>query len=168
LSEKAERLLVGEIGAAQGLKGEVRLRSYTGNPAAIGSYGPFENENGAHIELDEVRATPKGIVACIKGVTTRQDAEALKDAKLYVPRARLPAQGEDEWYHADLIGLQVVDREGKRLGTVSAVLNFGAGDIIEVAPEGSGESLLVPFTEAAVPEIDLAAGRLVLVLPEML
>jgi 16S rRNA processing protein RimM len=166
LSGKAERVLLGEIGAAQGLKGEVRLRSYTEDPAAIGSYGPFEDESGASVEFESMRATPKGIVARLRGVTTREAAEALTGTRLYVPRARLPERGQDEWYHADLIGLAARSKDGTPLGTVVAVVNFGAGDLIEIAPAESGANLLVPFTETNVPEIDLAARRLVLVPPE--
>jgi 16S rRNA processing protein RimM len=113
-----------------------------------------------------MRATPKGIVARLRGVTTREAAEALTGTRLYVPRARLPERGQDEWYHADLIGLAARSKDGTPLGTVVAVVNFGAGDLIEIAPAESGANLLVPFTETNVPEIDLAARRLVLVPPE--
>jgi 16S rRNA processing protein RimM len=163
LSDKAERVLLGEIGAAQGLKGEVRLRSYTEDPAAIGSYGPFEDESGARVEIEWIRATPKGVVARISGVATREAADAMTGTRLYVPRARLPERGQDEWYHADLIGLAAQSKDGTPLGTVVAVVNFGAGDLIEVEPAGGGATLLVPFTEANVPEIDLIGRRLVVV-----
>jgi 16S rRNA processing protein RimM len=169
LDQDADRVLVGEIGAAQGLKGEVRLRSYTQTPTDIAAYGPLEDETGAkQVEIERVRATPKALIARIKGVTTREGAEALNGTKLYLSRAALPERGEDEWYVADLVGLAAVDPEGKPLGTVVAVHNFGASDIIEVAPAGGGETLLVAFTEAAVPEVDIENGRLVLVPPEIL
>ncbi len=169
LDQDADRVLVGEIGAAQGLKGEVRLRSYTQTPTDIAAYGPLEDETGVkRVEIEGVRATPKALIARIKGVTTREGAEALNGTKLYLSRAALPERGEDEWYVADLVGLAAVDPEGKPLGTVVAVHNFGASDIIEVAPAGGGETLLVAFTEAAVPEVDIENGRLVLVPPEIL
>jgi 16S rRNA processing protein RimM len=169
LDQGADRLLVGEIGAAQGLKGEVRLRSYTQDPAEIAAYGPLQDETGAKlIEIEHVRVTPKAVIARVKGVTTREGAEALNGTKLYLARAALPAREEGEWYVADLIGLDAVDTSGAPLGTVVGVHNFGASDLVEVAPANGGETLLVPFTEAAVPEGDIENGRLVLVPPEEL
>jgi 16S rRNA processing protein RimM len=168
LVEKEERVLLGEIGAAQGLKGEVRIRSFTQDPGAIASYGPLEDEQGRLVEIESLRVTPKVLIARVKGVTTREGAEALARTRLYVPRTRLPAREEDEWYHADLVGLAVIGKDGAALGTVIAVLNFGAGDLIEVRPAAGGESLIVPFTEETVPEVDIAAGRLMLVPPEIL
>jgi 16S rRNA processing protein RimM len=169
LDQGADRLLVGEIGAAQGLKGEVRLRSYTQDPAEIAAYGPLQDETGAKlIEIEHVRVTPKAVIARVKGVTTREGAEALNGTKLYLARAALPAREEGEWYVADLIGLDAVDTSGAPLGTVVGVHNFGASDLVEVAPANGGETLLVPFTEAAVPEVDIENGRLVLVPPEEL
>ena len=169
MNESADLLLVGEIGAAQGLKGEVRIRSYTQRPADIAAYGPLQDEAGTRIvEIERVRVTPKASIARIKGVSTREGAEALNGTKLYLPRTALPEHGEDEWYVADLIGLEAVDAKGAPLGTVVGVHNFGAGDIIEVAPSSGGETLLVAFTEAAVPEVDMTLRRLVLVPPEEL
>ena len=169
LDQDADRLLVGEIGAAQGLKGEVRLRSYTQDPAEIAAYGPLQVEAGtALIEIEHVRVTPKAVIAHIKGVNTREGAEALNGTKLYLPRAALPEREVGEWYVADLIGLFAVDASGAPLGTVVGVHNFGASDLIEVAPTHGGETLLVPFTEAAVPEVDIENGRLVLIPPEEL
>lgn len=162
-------MLLGEIGAAQGLKGEVRLRSFTATPADIASYGPLDDEAGSRtVEIQSVRVTPKALIARIKGVTTREEAETLTGTKLYLPRARLPERDADEWYHADLIGLTAVDGGGAAIGRVVAVHNFGAGDIIEVEPAEGGETLLVSFTEATVPEVDLEAGALTLVMPEEL
>ena len=169
LDQGADRLLVGEIGAAQGLKGEVRLRSYTQDPAEIAAYGPLQDETGAKlIEIERVRVTPKAVIARVKGVTTREGAEALNGTKLYLPRAALPEGEEGAWYVADLIGLLAVDASGAPLGTVVGVHNFGASDLVEVAPAHGGETLLVPFTEAAVPEVDIENGRLVLIPPEEL
>ena len=167
--DDADRLLVGEIGAAQGLKGEVRLRSYTQAPADIAAYGPLQDETGTkRVEIERVRVTPKALIARIKGVTTREGAEALNGMKLYLPRAALPVSEEGEWYAADLVGLDAVDAEGAPLGTVIAVHNFGASDIVEVAPIRGGENLLVAFTDATVPEVDIEKGRLVLIPPEEL
>ncbi len=162
-------MLLGEIGGAQGLKGELRIRSYTEAPGDIVNYGPLEDESGTRqIEIESLRATPKGVIARIEGITTREQAEALTGTKLYVPRSRLPAREEEEWYHSDLIGLVALSREGTVLGTIVAVLNFGAGDLIEVRPAAGGTSLLVPFTRDTVPEIDMEKGRLTLVPPEEL
>jgi 16S rRNA processing protein RimM len=167
LGEKPDRVLLGDIGAAQGLKGEVRLRSFTAVPADIASYGPLEDEAGSRtIEIQSVRVTPKALIAHIKGVATREQAEALTGTKLYLPRGRLPESDADEWYHADLIGLTAVDGGGAPIGKVVAVHNFGAGDIIEIEPTAGGENLLVSFTAATVPEVDLTAGTLTLVMPE--
>lgn len=167
METSADRVLVGEIGAAQGLKGEVRLRSYTQVPADIAAYGPLQDETGKRvIEIEHVRVTPKALIARIKGVESREGAEALNRTKLYLPRAALPEQPEDEWYVADLIGLDAVDVTGAALGTVVAVHNFGASDIVEIAPVGGEQNLLVAFTETAVPEVDMTRKRLVLVPPE--
>ena len=161
-----ELVLLGEIGAAQGLKGEVRLRSYTEEPAAIARYGPLLDERGRAFEIECVRGTPKALIARFKGVTTREAAEALARTKLYVERDRLPERTEEEWYHADLIGLAAIDAGGKKIGIVVAVQNFGAGDLIEVKPEAGDATVLVPFTRETVPEVDVEGGRLVLVPPE--
>jgi 16S rRNA processing protein RimM len=167
LPEKTDRVLLGDIGAAQGLKGEVRIRSFTEDPTHIGAYGALEDETGARsIEIESLRLGPKGVVARIKGVVTRNAAEALTGTKLYVPRSRLPEREEDEWYYADLVGLVALDTHGAALGTVVAVHNFGAGDLLEIRTEASGTNVLVPFTRATVPEIDIETGRLVLDPPE--
>ena len=158
--------MLGEIGAAQGVKGEVRIRSYTEEPGGITAYGPLQDETGRKIEIESLRATPKALIARIKGVTTREAAEALAHTKLYVPRAMLPERGEEEWYHADLVGLAAVGRDGAPLGKVVAIQNFGAGDLLEVKPIGGGATVLVPFTRDTVPEIDVEGGRLTLVPPE--
>lgn len=165
MSDKQDRVLLGEIGAAQGLKGEVRLRSYTQDPEAIARYGALEDEQGRAIEIERVRVTPKALIARIKGVTTREGAEALTHTKLYIDRARLPEREEDEWYHSDLIGLAAVRQDGEPIGSVVGVHNFGAGDLIEIAPP-QGPTMLLPFTNAVVPTVDLAGGRVVIELPD--
>ncbi len=165
-------MLVGEIGAAQGLKGEVRLRSYTQTPADIATYGSLQDETGAReIEIERVRITPKAIVARIKGVTTREGAEALNRTKLYASRAKLrPAEKakDGEWYVADLVGLAAVNADGAELGAIVGVHNFGASDVVEIAPVSGEATFLVAFTEATVPEVDIANGRITVVLPEEL
>ncbi len=161
-----DRLLLGEIGAAQGLKGEVRIRSYTQDPAAIANYGTLEDEHGRAVEIESVRITPKALIARIKGVTTREAAEVLNRTKLYIERARLPERGEEEWYHAELIGLAAVDSQGETIGAVIAIHNFGAGDLIEVKPATGGATVLIPFTRDTVPEVDVEGGRLTLSPPE--
>ena len=162
-----DRVLLGDIGAAHGLKGEVRLRSFTEVPAAIADYGPLEDETSAKaIEIESLRPGPNGLIARIKGVTTREGAEALTGTKLYVPRDRLPAAEEGAWYHSDLIGLAAYDAFEVQIGTVVAMYNFGAGDIIEVSLTAGGDNLLLPFTDATVPEIDTEERRITLVLPE--
>ena len=163
-----DRVLLGDIGAAQGLKGEVRIRSFTEEPGDIVAYGQLEDEQGRAIAIASLRATPKALIARIEGVTTREGAEALTGTKLYVPRSRLPERADEEWYHAELIGLEAVGRDGAPIGRVVAIHNFGAGDLIEISPAAGGESLIVPFTEDSVPEVDIASGRLILVPPEML
>ncbi len=161
-----DRLLLGEIGAAVGLKGELRLRSYTGEPAAIAEYGPLQSDPpGRSFTIVNLRESPKGLVAKFEGVSSREAAEALTGTKLYVDRDKLPASEPDEWYYADLIGLEGIDSEGAPLGIVTAVHNFGASDIIELAP-ATGPTLLIPFTEETVPEVDIESGRLTVIPPE--
>ena len=160
-------MLLGDIGRPQGLKGEVRIRSFTAEPAAIADYGALEDETGTRgIKIESLRTDAKGVVARIKGVATREGAEALTGTKLYVPRSRLPEHGEEEWYHSDLIGLAVLDQTGASLGAVVAIHNFGAGDLLEIRPAAGGPDVLVPFTRETVPEVDVEGGRLTLVPPE--
>lgn len=166
MSVRDERVLLGEIGAAQGLKGEVRIRSFTEDEAAIADYRPLEDEHGREVTIEALRVTPKALIARVKGVTTREGAEALTGTKLYVPRSRLPEREEEEWYHSELIGLAVLDRDGGTIGRVVAIQNFGAGDLLELTPASGGPTVLVPFTRDTVPEIDVEGGRLTLVPPE--
>jgi len=161
-----ERVCLGQIGAAHGVRGEVRLRSFTADPAAITSYGPLETEDGRVLEIEALRPAKDHFVATLAGVADRDAAERLTNVKLYVPRERLPEPAEpDEYYHADLIGLAVVDRSGKPLGSVVAVHNFGAGDLIELRRAEGKATEFVPFNAATVPEVDISAGRLVVELP---
>jgi 16S rRNA processing protein RimM len=160
------RICLGQIGAAHGVRGEVRLHSFTADPQAIAGYGSLESDDGRIFEIESLRPAKNHLVAKLAGITSRSAAEQLTNIKLYVPRERLPAPVEaDEFYHADLIGLAVVDRAGQRLGTVVAIHNFGAGDLIEVRQAEGEPTQMLPFDEATVPEVDLAAGRLVVELP---
>ena len=160
-----DRICVAQFGAAHGLRGEVRLRSFTQDPTAVTAYGPLESEDGTRrFTIEGLRPAKDAFVAQIAGVGDRDAAEKLTNLKLYVSRDRLPQiEDDDTFYHADLIGLSAVTPDGAELGRVTAILNFGAGDLVEIRPEGGGEPLMVPFTDAAVPEIDLAARRIVVV-----
>jgi len=156
------RVCLGQIGAAHGVRGEVRLRSFTADPGAIANYGPLEAEDGRIFQIESMRPAKDHFVARFVGVADRDAAERLANTKLYVPRERLPDPIEaDEFYHADLVGLVVVDPAGQRLGTVVAIHNFGAGDLIEVRRDTSDKTEFLPFDAATVPQVDLAAGRLV-------
>jgi 16S rRNA processing protein RimM len=161
------RVCLGQIGAAHGVRGEVRLHSFTSDPAAIADYGPLETEDGRVLEIEKLRPAKDHFVARLSGIRDRDAASALTNTKLYVPRERLPrTQDPDEFYHADLIGLAAVDRAGKTLGTVVAIHNFGAGDLIEVRPQTGGSTELVPFDLTHVPEVDIGSGRIVVHPPD--
>jgi 16S rRNA processing protein RimM len=160
------RICLGQIGAPHGVRGEVRLRSFTAEPTAIAAYGPLESEDGRIFTIETLRPAKDFFVVKLSGVADRDAAERLTNTKLYVPRDRLPApQAPDEYYHADLIGLRAVDRAGRSCGTVVAIHNFGAGDVIEIRPETGDKTEMLPFDAATVPEIDIAHGRLVVELP---
>jgi 16S rRNA processing protein RimM len=163
----AERIRIARIGAAHGIRGEVKLWSFTQEPAAVATYGPLESADGKRrFEIETLRAAKDHFVARLKGVADRNAAEQLRNIDLFVPRERLPPIEEaDTFYHADLVGLAAVSADGAPFGTVTALHNFGAGDMIEVAPAGGGEPLLLPFNETTVPTIDLAAKQIVVVPP---
>ncbi|AMN38931.1 ribosome maturation factor RimM [Rhodoplanes sp. Z2-YC6860] len=162
----ADRICVAQIGAAHGVRGEVRLWSFTEDPMAVASYGALESEDGKQrFTIEALRPAKDHFVARLAGVGDRTAAERLTNIKLYVSRDRLPpVEDDDTFYHADLIGLAAVTPDGVSLGTVMAIHNFGAGDVIEIKPE-SGDSMLVAFTSVAVPEIDMKARRMVVVPP---
>lgn len=163
----AERVCVAQIGAAHGVRGEVRLWSFTEDPLAVADYGVLESEDGKrHFAIESLRPAKECLVVRLSGVADRNAAEALRNVKLYVPRDRLPAIDDAEtFYHADLIGLAATAADGSKVGTVIAVHNFGAGDLLEIAPEGGGETMLLPFSATAVPLVDIAGGRIVVVPP---
>jgi 16S rRNA processing protein RimM len=159
------RVLIAQIGAAHGVRGEVRLKPFTEDPLGVAAYGPLESEDGQHrLEIEAVRPAKGMLVARLKGVADRNAAEALKNMRLYVARERLPRPADDEFYHADLIGLAAVSASGEAIGTVKALHNFGAGDLLEIEP-ADGATMMLPFNETAVPKIDIAAGKIVVELP---
>jgi 16S rRNA processing protein RimM len=160
------KICVARIGAAHGVRGAVKLWTFTEDPFAVKAYGPLLTKDGArHLELTSAREAKDHLVATFKGIETREDAERLNGVELYVARDQLPATEDDEYYHADLIGLAAVTTSDEPLGRVIAIHNFGAGDIIEIAPP-SGTTILLPFSNAVVPTVDLAGGRVVIALPK--
>jgi 16S rRNA processing protein RimM len=159
------RVCVARIGAAHGLRGEVRLWTFTEDPMSVTQYGPLSTKDGARqLEVTHARAAKDHLVAMLTDVTTREEAERLNGVELYVARDKLPDTGEGEFYHTDLIGLAAFDAAGATIGTVAAIHNFGAGDIIEIAL-AHGPTLMLPFTDAVVPTVDIAGGRVVIEMP---
>lgn len=157
----AGRICLGVIAGAHGLDGAVLIRSYTSDPVSIGSYGKLaDKENRRTFEVKVRRVTAKGVIAKLAGIADRTQAEGLKGVELYIERSALPEPGENEVYVADLIGLRVEGKDGTQLGTVSRMDNYGAGEVMEVTLE-TGGALLLPFTRAAVPVVDIAGGRVV-------
>jgi 16S rRNA processing protein RimM len=158
-------ICIARIGAAHGVRGAVKLWTFTEDPLAVKTYGPLVTKDGTRsFEVATAREANGHLVATLKGIATREDAERLNGLELYVAREKLPATDQDEYYHADLIGLDAVTLTNEPLGRVIAIHNFGAGDIIEIAPP-NGATLLLPFTNAVVPTVDLAAGHVVIELP---
>jgi 16S rRNA processing protein RimM len=158
-----DRICVAQIGAAHGIRGEVKLWSFTADPASVKDYGPLESEDGAQrFEIEAVRPAKDHLVARLVGVRDRNAAERLTNIKLYVPRERLPRPAPEEFYHADLIGLRAEGVDGAALATVVAVHDFGAGDLLELRPLGQSNTVLLLFTTATVPVVDIAGGRIVI------
>jgi len=155
---------IGRIAEAHGLRGEVRVRCFTENPEDVGAYGPVRDGQGRSFTLSGIRPA-KGpfVVARLEGVCDRNAAEAIAGRDLFVPRDRLPPPEDDEWYYDDLLGLAAVDVGGAPLGKVIAVHDFGAGDILEIAPE-QGPAFMVPFTAQCVPDINMEA-RIITIIP---
>lgn len=163
----SELICVGAIAGGFGVAGEVRLKSFCAVPEDIAAYAPLSNEDGTRTFTVRItRPISGGFAARLGGITTKEQADALKGLRLYAPRDRLPSLPDDEYYHADLIGLQVVDTGGAVLGEVIAVQNHGAGDLLEIRRGAGQETVLLPFTLAAVPTVDLTAGRIVADPPE--
>ena len=166
MTQKTRLVLVGRFGAPQGVRGEIRIKSYTADPLGVGDYGPLSDETGARtFEIERLRPLKDDmVVAKIKGLADRDAAGALTGVSLYVSREKLPPPDEDEFYIADLVGLAAVSPAGEAIGVVKNVLNFGAGDILEIAP-AAGETLMLPFTKEVAPSIDFAGGKIVVARP---
>lgn len=161
-----DRICVGAIVGAFGVRGEVRVKSFCATPEAIADYAPLFSEDGQQQFTLELRgAIPNGLAARLSGVRNRDEAEALRGVRLFAERDKLPSLPDDEFYHTDLIGLTVLDTGGAELGKVAAVLNHGAGDLLEIRRAGA-PSVLLPFTQAVVPTVDLSAGRIIADPPE--
>lgn len=162
---RQDSVLIGVIAGAHGIQGEVKVKSFTAEPCSIGGYRPVQTESGRPCEIISVRPLRANeVILRICGVDTRDAAEALKGQKLYVPRSALPEPQAGEYYHADLIGLRAESPDGRVIGEVSKVLNYRAGDILEITL-ADGKTELVPFTDRYVPVVDFAAGRVVVDVP---
>jgi len=162
-----DRVCVGAVAGAYGVRGEVRLKSFCSAPEDLANYGPLETEDGAHsFEVTLKGPIKNGFAARLSGVISKEAADRLRGTRLYAPRDVLPELPDDEYYHADLLGLTVFDTGGAELGRVKAVLNHGASDLLEVTVKGAKQPVLLPFTQAAVPTVDISAGRIVADPPE--
>ncbi|HET7412634.1 MAG TPA: ribosome maturation factor RimM [Pararhizobium sp.] len=155
-------ILMATVGAAQGIRGEVRVNSYTADPMALGDYGRLYGEDGRDFEILEIRPGKNVVIVRFRGINDRNAAEALNGTNLYIERDRLSDEEleEDEFFYADLEGLEVVDGEGRIYGRISGIFDFGGGDLLELKAPGK-RPMLVPFSEAAVLEIDLVAGHII-------
>lgn len=157
---------MGAVAGAHGVRGEVKIKSFTEDPAKIAAYGPVEDESGTRRFKVKVRGRVRGmVIARLEGVEDRNAAEALRGLRLYVARERLPKPKRGEWYLVDLVGLRAERTDGVAVGTVKSVQNYGAGDIVEVET-ADGQTLFLPFTKRAVPEVDVEGGRLIVEPPE--
>ncbi len=164
----SDLICIGAIAGAFGINGEVRLKSFCSEPSDIAAYGVLTTEDGSReFRITLTRPVAGGLGARLQGVSTREQAEALRGVSLFVPRERLPSLPDDEFYHSDLIGLAAFDTGGEPLGQVTAIHNHGAGDIIEISPTRHKSALLLPFTKTIVPNVDVLAGRIVIDLPEV-
>ena len=157
-----DRICVGVVTGSFGVRGEARVKSFCAEASAFGDYGPLTTEDGqTSYKLSITRPVKEGFAVRMSGVSTKEQADALKGTKLYAPRAALPRLPDDEYYYTDLIGLSALDTGGAVIGKITAVHDHGAGDILEIARTGGKGTLLVPFTLAVVPTVDLASGRLI-------
>ena len=164
-----DRVCVGAIAGAFGVRGEVRLKSFCAEAADIAAYGPLTTEDGGRsFDVTLTRPVASGFAARLTGVMTKEAADGLRGQRLFAPRGALPSLPDDEFYHADLLGLSARDTGGAELGKIAAVLNHGAGDILELRGPALKGSVLVPFTRAIVPTVDLAIGRVIIDPPECL
>ena len=162
-----DRVIVGAIGGAFGVHGEVRLKSFCADPQAIADYAPLHTDRGqSFAQVILTGQIKNGFTARLDGVITKEEADALRNVSLYADRAQMPSLPDDEYYYADLIGLTVLDTGGATLGTVKNVMDHGAGDLLEIAVPGASETVLLPFTAAAVPTVDLESARIIADPPE--
>ncbi|MFX0545181.1 ribosome maturation factor RimM [Roseovarius sp. S1116L3] len=167
MSEHEEMICIGAIAGSFGVRGEVRLKSFAAVPDDIAAYGPLTPEGGGAAHTVTLTGQTKGgFTARLSGITTKEAADALRGVRLMVARSKLPSLPDDEYYHADLVGLAVHDTGGTLLGEVKTVLNHGASDLLEIALPGTPETVLLPFTQASVPTVDLAGRRIVADPPE--
>ncbi len=162
---RPERVLLGQITGAHGIRGDVIVKTFTADPADIAAYGLTDAEGGRPLRLKVRRITSKGLIAQVIGVRDRNGAESLKGSELWVARDHLPETSEGEFYYVDLIGLAAVDGSGAQFGRIVQVANHGAGDLLEITLEGTGKVELVPFNLEFVPEVDIAGGRVVVAWP---
>ncbi len=166
MTRERQRIALGRIAGAHGIKGDVLIETYTENATDIASYGPLGDEAGRRTFAITVRrVTPKGVIAHISGIDDRTAAEALQGVTLHTPRERLPEPEPDAYYHADLIGLAAVDAKGEDIGRIVGVHNYGAGDLLEIKAVGSGSTELIPFTATFVPKVAIEEGRVVVNVP---
>ena len=157
-----DRICIAQIGAAHGVRGEVRLKAFTEDPLSVARYGALESEDGKRrFEIEAVRPAKDMLVARLKGVTDRNAAEALTNVRLYGAREKLPVPEADEFYHADLVGLTAQTQNGETVGTVKAIHNFGAGDLLEIEP-ADGATIMLPFNDVTVPVVDIPARKIVI------
>jgi 16S rRNA processing protein RimM len=163
---RSKDVLLGVVIGAQGLKGEVKVKTFTESPEKLGAYGPLHGASGRQFRVSSCRAGKDGAIVAFEGIADRNAAERLKGTELFVARAALPKTDAHEFYRADLVGLRAEDSEGRMLGTVSAIHNYGAGDVIEIARDDGSGTVLLPFTREFAPLIDLAQGRIVIAVPE--
>lgn len=162
-----DRVIVGALGGAFGVQGEVRLKSFCADPASIADYVPLYTEDGRAFDQVVITGQLKNAFSArISGIVSKEDADALRNTTLYADRSVMPPTEDDEFYYTDLIGLAVVDTGGAPLGIVKTVFDHGAGDLLEITLPGSSETVLLPFTQAAVPTVDLTAGKIVADPPE--
>ena len=164
--EADRRVLLGHIADAHGIRGEVKIRSYTSDPADIAAYGPLSDDDGRRsFVIQSHRVSGSKVVARIEGISDRDAAEALKGVGLFVARDRLPRTEDEEWYVSDLIGCRALESDGGTFGQVVGVHSFGAGDLLEIKPAGRSVTVLLPFTRACVPAVDLAASEIIVAPP---
>ena len=161
----SEELCLGVIIGPHGIKGAVRVKSFTEKPESIAEYGTLHDKYGKSFDLQLEGQSKGALIVSIKGMTTRTQAEVLKGTELFIKRKVLPHTDDEEYYHADLLGLYVYNRDGKKMGVVKAIHNFGAGDIVEVMIAETENTVLIPFNNNTVPEIDFVKQEMIVEIP---